>query len=190
MTDGSDSAAGGGAHASRAALAERVRRLGEALHEAHAALAALGGEVVPGQHLAVEAAGRRALLPAAGVREIVRMVATRPVAGAPAHVLGTFVCRGEPVVAVDLSRLLGEAREPSVDAQIVILGGVPAVGLVVDRIAGLVDGPRAFTGDAGAAAASWAGAAGLVTALCVEGGEVLPLLDPAPLAAELAEGRA
>jgi purine-binding chemotaxis protein CheW len=79
---------------------------------------------------------------------VVRLVATAPLAGASPHVLGGFLCRGTPVVAVDLAALLGVAREPSLDAQIAIVPGDPTVGLVVDGIEGLVEGPRLFHGDA------------------------------------------
>lgn len=169
--------------ASRAALVDRLRRLEGELHETQAALAAFGGERLPGLHLLVRAGGRLALLAASRVREVVRLVATQPLAGAPDAVLGTFVCRGAPVVAVDLgAALAGERREPALDAQIVVLGGTPALGLVVERIDGLVDAPLLFDGDADAGtAAAWRGNA-LVAGLCVHGGDVLPLVDPSPLA--------
>jgi purine-binding chemotaxis protein CheW len=171
---------------SRAALVAEVRRLGGALARAQAALLADGGEAVPGVHLLVEAAGRRALLPTARVVEVVRLVALAPLPGAPAHVLGTFVCRGAPVVAVDLATLLGAPRPPALDAQIAVVGGAPAVGLVVDRVARLVDSPRLFEGDVAAGMPeAWRGST-LVAGLCVDEGEVLPLLDPAPLVEGLA----
>ncbi|WP_242393991.1 chemotaxis protein CheW [Anaeromyxobacter oryzisoli] len=170
----------------RAALVAEVRRLAEALSRAQAALLADAGEAVPGAHLLVEAAGRRALLPAAGVVEVVQLVALVPLPGAPPHVLGTFVCRGAPVVAVDLATLLGLPRPPNLDAQIAVLAGAPAVGLVVDRVARLVESPRLFEGDVAAGTPeAWRGSP-LVAGLCVEDGEVLPLLDAAPLVASLA----
>jgi purine-binding chemotaxis protein CheW len=176
-----------GARTSRASLVAEVRRLEGELKRAQGALVALGGETIPGMHLVIEAAGRRGVLPAGRVSEVVRLVATAPLAGVPAHVLGTFVCRGAPVVAVDLSAvLLGAARVPPIDAQIVILAGTPAVGLVVDRVIRLLDGPRLYEGDVAAGTPeAWRGSP-LVAGLCVEDGEVLPLLDPAPLVAALA----
>jgi purine-binding chemotaxis protein CheW len=172
----------------RTALAAEVRRLQQALAAAQAELLAAGGEEVPGAHLLVEAAGRRGLLPASRVVEVVRLVEITPLAGAPAHVLGTFVCRGAPVVAVDLATLLGAPRPPGLDAQIAILGGAPAVGLVVDAVERLVESPRLYEGDVAAGTPeAWRGSA-LVAGLCVDQGEVLPLLDPAPVVPVLAGG--
>ncbi len=177
--------------ASRASLVDRLRRLEGEIQQAQAALTALGGEALPGLHLLLRAAGRRGLLAATRVREVVRLVATAPLPAAPEHVLGTFVCRGVPVVAVDLgAALTGERRDPAIDAQIVVLAGSPAIGLVVDRIDALVDAPRLFDGDADAGTPeAWRGSA-LVAGLCVHGGEVLPLVDPTALAAALREPRA
>jgi len=183
------SAATAGVRLPRAALAAEVRRLEEALGRAQRDLLAHGGDALPGLHLLVEIAGRSALLAAGRISEVVRLVATVPLAGAPPHVLGAFLCRGTPVVAVDLAALLGVAREPSLDAQIAIVPGDPSVGLVVDRVEGLVEGPRLFHGDATAGTpAAWRGSA-LVAGLCLHHGEVVPLLDPAPLAADVAEPR-
>ncbi len=174
---------------SRAALAAEVRRLEEALGRAQRELLAHGGEALPGLHLLFEVAGRRGLVAVARVSEVVRLVATAPLAGAPPHVLGTFLCRGTPVVAVDLAAVLGAAREPPLDAQIAIVPGHPTVGLVVDRIEGLVEGPQLFHGDAVAEAPeAWRGSP-LVAGLCLHGGEVVPLVDPAPLAASVGEPR-
>lgn len=181
------SAATGGLRPPRAALTAEVRRLEEELGRAQRDLLAQGGEVLPGLHLLVETVGLRALLGAGRVSEVVRLVSTVPLAGAGPHVLGTFVCRGTPVVAVDLAALLGVAREPSLDAQIAVVPGAPTIGIVVDRVDRLVDAPRLFHGDAQAGTpAAWRGSP-LVAGLCLLGGEVVPLLDPAPLAAGLAE---
>jgi purine-binding chemotaxis protein CheW len=171
---------------SRASLVAELRRLEEALQRTHGELLALGGEKLPGLHLVIEAAGRRALLSCARVVEIVRLVATEPLVGAPRWVLGTFVCRGGPVVAHDLAAHLGVEREPGLDAQIVVLAGLPALGLVVDRIERLVDGPRAFEGGPESLPDAWKGSP-LVAGLCVEGGQVLPVIDPSPLARAVAE---
>src|SRR6266545_1934018 len=120
MKADAQNAAPGADRAARASLVAEVRRLEDALQRTQAELLALGGETLPGLHLAVEAAGRRGLVAAGRVSEVVRLVATAPLAGAPPHVLGTFVCRGAPVLAVDLAALLGAAHEPGIDAQIVI----------------------------------------------------------------------
>jgi purine-binding chemotaxis protein CheW len=183
------SAAAAGVRLPRAALAAEVRRLEEALGRAQRELLAHGGDALPGLHLLVEIAGRYGLISAGRVSELVRLVATAPLAGAPPHVLGTFVCRGTPVITVDLAALLGVAREPSLDAQIAIIPGDPTVGLLVDRVDGLVEDPRLFHGDASAGTpVAWRGSS-LVAGLCLHRGEVVPLLDPAPLAASVAEPR-
>jgi purine-binding chemotaxis protein CheW len=172
--------------ATRAELVAEMRRLEDALQRTQGCLLAMGGEALPGVHLLVEAGGHRALLPAGRVLEVVRLVATVSLAGAPPHVRGTFICRGAPVVAVDLAALLGTSREPALDAQIVILAGAPAVGLVVDRVARLVEDPRLFEGDAvSGTPEAWRGSP-MVAGLCVERGDVLPVLDPRPVLAELA----
>lgn len=180
----------GSARSTRGLLVAELRRLEDALRRAHGELVALGGERLEGLHLVVSTAGRRALLPTSRVVEVVRLVATRPIAGAPAHVLGTFLCRGEPVVAIDVAALLGEAREPPLDAQIALLAGAPAVGLVLDSIERIVDGPLLFDGDAvQATPEGWRGSP-LLAGLCVDAGEILPLLDVGLVAATVTERRA
>lgn len=178
----------GDAREVRAALVAELRRLEDELQRTQGRLFALGGETLPGIHLVIEAAGRRGLLPAARVLEVVRMVETHALPGAAPHVSGTFVCRGAPVIAVDLSALLGGRVEAGLDSQIVILAGTPPVGLVVDRVARLVEDPRLYEGDVAAGTPEgWRGSP-LVVGLCVDGGEVLPVIDPAPVLAEL-QGR-
>jgi purine-binding chemotaxis protein CheW len=169
----------------RTTLLTRLRELEERLQRTQSEFLALGGEALPGLHLVLEVAGRRALLASTRVAAVVQLVAVTPLAGAPRHVLGTFLHRGGPVVTVDLAVLLGVDREPGLDAQIVVLAGVPQVGLLVDRIERLCDAPRIFTGDAAAALPeSWRGSP-FVGGLCVERGEVLPLVDPHPILATL-----
>ncbi len=180
----------GGRGDERAALVAELRRLEDQLLSAQQRLVALGGETLPGLHLLVEAAGRRGILPTARVTEIVRLVSTAPLPGAPPHVLGTFVLRGAPVVAVDLAAAMGASREPALDAQIIVLAGSPMVGLVVDRIDRAIESPRLFDGDAvEGMPEAWRGSP-LVAGLCVIDGESIPLLDPAPLAASAREAGA
>lgn len=172
----------------RATLVAELHRLEDQLQRTQGRLFALGGESLPGIHLVIDTAGRHGLLPAARVLEVVRMVQTHPLPGAAPHVRGTFVCRGAPVIAVDLSVLLGAGTEPTLESQIVILAGSPPVGLVVDRVARLVESPKLYEGDVAAGTPEdWRGSP-LVAGLCVDGGEVMPVLDPAPLLAEF-QGR-
>lgn len=187
-TEGGSGSSSGAPSATRVSLVGRLRELEFEIQRAQAELAAMGGEALPGLHLLVEVAGRGALLAVVRVREIVRLPAMRPLPGAPAQVLGTFVCRGVPVVAIDLAAAAGGApRAPALDAQVVVLAGAPALGVVVDRIAGLVDGPRLFEGDVDSGTPEgWRGSR-LVAGLCVHEGAVVPLLDPSPLAASVRE---
>lgn len=185
MGTAKDRAAAASPPTARASLVERLRLLEEELSRAQGELAAIGGEQLPGLHLVVEAAGRRGLLPAGRVQEIVRLVATEPVPDAPPSILGTFVCRGIPVVAVDLAALLGVHRPPALDAQIAVLAGAPAVGLVVDRIRGLHERPLLHASDH-EEVPGWEGSR-LVSGLCTVGHEVLPLLDPTPVIASVRE---
>ena len=171
--------------AARAQVAERVRELELELSQAQMQLAAMGGEVLPGMHLVVEAAGRRGLLAASRVVEVVRLVAMQPIPNAPPALLGTFVCRGAAVAAVDLAALLGIHRVPAVDAQIAILAGAPPVGLVVDAIRGLRERP-VLHGAPNEEIPGWQSSR-LVVGFCTVGGEVLPLLDPGPVAAAVRE---
>lgn len=175
------------AGSTRAQLAAEIRRLEQELQRAQERLVALGGEVLPGLYLVSEIGGLRALLPSTRVTEIVRLVATKPLPDAPSHVLGTFVCRGAPVVAIDVAAGIGEKREIPIDAHILVLAGSPPIGLVVDRVEQLVDGPRLFEGDTAAGVPeAWRGSR-LVAGLCIVDGQVVPLLEPSPLAVGVPE---
>jgi purine-binding chemotaxis protein CheW len=123
----------------------------------------------------VEAGGRRVLLAASHVQEVIRLVAFTPGAAHPAS-LGTFAWRGQPVEALDLAALLGVRREPALDAQIAVLATAPAVGLVLDRVCGLHERPVSWPGSGGP---------GLARVVAEAGGERLPLLDPLALAGAL-----
>jgi purine-binding chemotaxis protein CheW len=172
--------------ASRAELVAQLRHLEHQLQQVQARLLAMGSGTLPGIHLVIEAAGRRALLSSGRVGEVVRIVATTPLAGAPPQVRGTFICRGVPVIAVDLRRILGARDEPGLDAQIVILAGTPAVGLVVDHVPRLVENPKLFEGDLVSGMPEGWRNSRLAAGLCLDGEEVLPVLDPSPIQAELA----
>jgi purine-binding chemotaxis protein CheW len=173
------------ARATRADLVAQLRRLEGEIQKVQGRLMSLGGQTLPGIHLVIEAAGRRALISAARVVEIVRMVATTPLAGAPPNVIGTFICRGAPVLAYDLRRLLGAKDEPGIDAQIVILAGTPTVGLVVDRVPRLVEDPKLFEGDVVAGLPEGWRDSRLAAGLCLDGEDALPVLDLSPIQAEL-----
>jgi purine-binding chemotaxis protein CheW len=123
-------------------LVRRAARLEGELRSLELALAAMApGLPRPGAHLEVAAGPHHALVPADTVVQIVRLVAFDPIPRAGPAVLGTFLRRGQPGVAVDLCALLGVVREPELDAHMVITGGVRLLGLVVARVCQVVESP-------------------------------------------------
>lgn len=126
----------------KSALRRRLREIEDELASTQADYCALAaGDPLPGLHLVISVAGYRALLPAAPVHEIVRLVALDAIPEAAPHVTGAFLFRGRPVLALDVASALGVSRETPLDAQIVILQGARQVGLVVDRVEALVESP-------------------------------------------------
>jgi purine-binding chemotaxis protein CheW len=188
VSETADGAAEAGSGERRRALVSRVERLASELSTAEAELLALGGEPLPGLHLAVEAAGQRAVLPAGRIREVVPLLATAPVPGAPPAVLGTFLLRGAPVTVLDVSRVLGVEREPALEAQIVVLGGARAVGLLVDRVLAVLDRAVLVEGPPPAAEEGAFERARLVAGLCRFGDALLPLLHVGALLRALEAG--
>lgn len=166
----------------RRRLRRRLAALESALARAQGELVAVGaGESLPGLHLVVEVAGLRGLVSDALVVEVVRLVACTPLPGMPPHVLGSFLHRGRPAVAVDLAPVLGRAREPPLDAHVVVMAGARPLGVVVDAVSAVVDSPLLVAdGQDDPSLARWR-SAGLVTGLCRVGDEVVPLLGFGPL---------
>lgn len=165
--------------ARRRALIDALRAVEREGLRVRAALAALGpGEPIPGLHLVVRVAGTRALLPGARVAEIARLVACDPVPAAPPWLLGSFVWRGRPALAVDLGVRLGAAPSASLEAVMIILDGAPSVALVVEEVQGLAEDPLLADGAGG-------GGAHLAAAACTVDGEALPLLAPELLEREV-----
>ncbi|HVG58567.1 MAG TPA: CheW domain-containing protein [Hyalangium sp.] len=102
----------------------------------------LGGEHrLPGLFLTVEVCGTQVLLPSDSVQEVVRLVEMQSLPGAPPHVKGAFIYRGVSAVAVDLARLMGVEREPSLDAHLVVCSGARTVALLVDHVRDIVESP-------------------------------------------------
>lgn len=126
----------------RRALRDRLAQLEGELSQARDELVTIDpGEDLPGLYLLVEAAGVRALVPATLVQEIVRLVAFTPLASSHPAVLGSFLCRGEPVVALDLATFFGARRDEARDAHIIVIRGSRSCGIVVDAVRELVESP-------------------------------------------------
>lgn len=171
----------------RESLRRRLAELEGELAEVQDALVSLGaGEPLPGLYLLAEAAGRRALIPAATAQEIVRLVAFEPLAAARPEVLGSFVWRGRPVVALDLASFLGVQREPSLDAHVVIAGGSRACGIVVDAVRTLVESPVMVERGGEDGLADWS-RSGIAAGYCRVADEILPLVSIQALAAAAGE---
>jgi purine-binding chemotaxis protein CheW len=145
-----------------------------------AGLAALGpGARLPGLHLVAKVSGRPLLVPGTRIAEVARVVACDPIPGAAAWILGSFVWRGQPAVAVDVGLRLGGTRAASIDAMMVILDGAPAVALVVEDVGALAEDPILCEHDTGGPGA------GLWVGSCRVGDEALPLLAPEALEREV-----
>jgi len=135
----------GGKPEAQARRSELLREL-DAIEREHlrvrAGLAALGpGAPLPGLHLLAGVAGGQVLLPGSRIAEVALRVACDPVPGGPAWLLGSFVWRGRPALAVDLGPRLGGAPAPPLGSVMVILDGEPTVALVVDEVRGLAEDP-------------------------------------------------
>ena len=162
------------------------RRLFELEQEAARLYVELGklgaNERLPGTYMVVEAGRFEAVVPASAVCEIVRLVEYLPAPGAPAHVLGSFIYRGTPVVAIDLARYFGAEHEPALDAHVAVLASSRPMALVTDRVRALIDTP-VFAGTS-AEADDWKRSKQVV-GLCSYEGRTLPIIGLGPLLASL-----
>ena len=166
----------------REQLVDRLRELESEFSQIQGQLSKLAaGEALPGQYLVLEVGDRAAAVPATRVREIVRLVAWTPLPNAPSHVLGTFLYRGEPAIAVDLSAFLGHAIEPSVDAHVVLVEASQLVALVVDRVRSLVEAPLVAEAQSGDGLSDGWLNSPIVAGLARAEGELIPILNLEPL---------
>jgi purine-binding chemotaxis protein CheW len=115
----------------------------------------------------------------ASVREVLRMVAVKPVPGAPPGVLGVMTLRGETIAVLDLeTRLPAGAEPPGVDHHLVVLSSssMPLAIAVshVDDIEPLVAGNWREAGEILPEGVPVSGVARI-------GDELIPVLDPAAL---------
>ncbi|GEN08560.1 chemotaxis protein CheW [Myxococcus sp. MISCRS1] len=161
----------------RASVEERLGALELEQARLRQELISLSGELrLPGLFLTLDAAGTSALLAADAVQEVVRLVELEPLPGAPPHVAGTFIYRGNPAVAVDLAVLLGVTRQPELDAHLVICKGARPVAVLVDRVRDLVEAPTLVEGTPdGTVTLPW-DRTGLMAGLCRTPEGVRPLL--------------
>lgn len=133
--------------------------------------------VLPGLFLCVRVGKASLLVPASMVGEVVRVVACAPVPAAAAHVLGSFLYRGTPAVAIDLARLFGSELEHSVDARMLVLQGSQVVGLVVERVSSLVSDPVIADWNLHKDELKHCGGGEFVSGLCHTEGAIVPLLN-------------
>lgn len=166
-------------------LLERAAELERELLEIERMLGVAGaGTPRPGAHLVVEAGGQHALLPAAAVAQIARLVEFTPIPGSPPAVLGGFVWRGRPAIALDLATVLapgGPAAPPQgsleldLDKHLVIVAGARALGVLVDRVQQVVDAPLRV--DAATERDLPTLRSELIAGWCNVGGWILPLVS-------------
>lgn len=164
----------------RRAVQAELRTAQDACQRLRAELLALGeGARLPGVHLlAGVGGGSPVLLSGSRIAEIAVVVECQPIPGAPAWVIGSFVWRGRPALAVDLAARLGGAPVDSLEAILVILDGEPTVALQVAEIRGLVEDPPVAAAGPDAALGPFAGA-------CTVEGSSVPLLAPEVLEREV-----
>lgn len=176
------------AQARRASVQKRLSSLEEEIVRLRRELAALGeNQRLPGLYLTVEVGAASALLPVEAVLEVVRLVAIEPLPSARPHVRGTMLYRGTPAVVVDLAALLGMAREPDLDAHLVICAGARLVAVLVDRVRDLVESPLLVDGSTDEGVPAGWDQSGLMAGLCRTPEGIRPLLRASALLA-LAEG--
>ncbi|AXQ28210.1 chemotaxis protein CheW [Solimonas sp. K1W22B-7] len=131
-----------------------------------------------------ELAGQLYGLPISGVQEVLADISIEPVPGTTPLVLGVINLRGNVVTVLDLRRHFGFPAVQDAQTRIIVVDhGSEALGLCVDRVADvrkLAEGAIKPAPAAGGGAAE-AGIRGMVS----RSGELLTLLDPARLLAEL-----
>src|SRR5512142_1563560 len=161
----------------RESLLRELRGAEEACQRLRAGLLALGpGTCLPGVHPVVRAGSARVIVPGGRVAEVAAIVACEPVPGAPAGVVGSFLWRGRPALALDLSVRLGGAPCASHEDLLLILDGDPTVALRVEEVCGLVEGPVVTEGGAGP---------GPLLGVCSLDGGPVPILAPEVLEREV-----
>jgi chemotaxis methyl-accepting protein methylase len=156
----------------RSALHRRARELRGDLAELEAELAGLGpGDRLPGLHLVVEAAGRRALVSAAQVEQVAVSPELSSVRGGPPEALGLATAGGRSMPVIDLAALMGVRRPPPRGAVLVVFEAALPFGLLADA-ASPASGPPLLVGGDGGGADRWRHP----NVVAQVGAELLPLL--------------
>lgn len=130
----------------------------------------------PGPWLTVQAAGKPYGLPLSAVVEVLRAVALTRIPGAPGHLAGLCLYRGQPALCLHLRAFLGAgAAEVRLTDRLVLLRiGAHLLGLLVDDALEVVLAARVTELDPMAAAPA------VRSALEVDF-RLLPVLDPGAL---------
>lgn len=163
----------------REALRRELRGAEEACQRLRAGLLALGeGARLPGVHPVARAGGVRVIVPGGRVAEIAAVVACEPLPGAPAGVVGSFLWRGRPAIALDLAVRLGGPPCSSHEDLLLVLDGEPTVALRVEEVCGLAEDPAVAAGGPGAGLGPFLG-------VCSLDGETIAILAPEALEREI-----
>lgn len=167
------------AAARRQAMVGELRAAEEACQRLRAGLLELGAEArLPGTHPVARVGAARVVVPGGRVAEIAAVVACDPMPAAPAHVVGSFLWRGRPAVAIDLAARLGGRPCSSHEDLLLILDGDPTLALRVEGVCGLADDPVVTAGEGGAGMGPFLG-------VCSLDGGTVPILAPEALEREL-----
>jgi purine-binding chemotaxis protein CheW len=170
-------------------LRRQLRRVEAELAQLRSELHAQGpGQVLPGLYLVVEVSGQVAALPVSAVDEVVPVVEFAPLPGSRPHVLGSFVYRGAPCLAMDLATLIGHPRPLPLEAHVLVLATSRPLALVVDRVQTLIEAPQVARDEGDPELAPWR-AAELIEGICRHGDRLFPLLElPALVESAAVEG--
>ena len=169
-------------------LANLSERVAEALGAQPAPATPLAGEPEPAAASPASPAGERRLLvvlldgatyglPVAAVREVLPYRAPRSLASESPWLDGVITVRGSVLAVSDLRRQLGLPGAAEPEALVVVEGASGPVGLAVDRVAEL------RTVRSGTLHPPLGGSARGVAGIVDEEGDLLVVLDPAPLLA-------
>ena len=90
-----------------------------------------------GLSLVCRSGGRALAVPLQHVAETMRPLATEPLAGAPAFVVGVSLIRGAPTPVVDVAALFGGVSATAATRFVTLRAGARHVALAVDAVVGI-----------------------------------------------------